>query len=715
MKKIYILFLFLIFNFLFSSRTLAQTCSSCTSSNCCGSVCSAEQYCKTFAPGECGCIDLPANTPTPTPPQQNPTPTPTPSGGGGATPTPTPTATPTPNPACVPNPGCVYYGSCTTVSQCTGSTSTVSCVNNQCKYCDNLVPCPNATCPTFWVPGGWSCSQNRNTISVSSIQINPNNVTNPNDGDRYDAKFFVNINFGRVNPSGCTPYYSVSIANSSAGVENADFNNSAKDCTDIWPSAGSTTYNCMSYLTNNDSGAETQSGWKYTGGQICARARLYWKYPDWSPCAPGDAYVNASSNIFCYIPPTPTPTPTSTPTPTPTPTPVCPYCPLTTSHTDVQISGGNYYKNINWTNVAYEEGYKIYLCITTPPNTCTPTYLTTLGADITSYTAANNNQGFSPGTRVIYEVRPFKTGCADLNCTDKTNDIPTPTPTSTPVPTLTSTPTPTPTSTPTPTPTSTPTLTPRPTPTSTPVPSPTPQQDWFQTQEGDVHSNSDLISKVPKGNFFSLTGKGGFPGIVTTFDESPYFGEGNISEKNWLATKVKNKKRYDYSYFNTLLEIPREKTINNGLLPSLLNGNKINEQSINDSSTWKIIGDLEVENLDDNLGIKIFLVNGKIIFKNNLNRQNTLPVFIAQGAIEIQPSVNNLNGIFISDSEIKTGESNQNLTLRGIAISWENFSLERKLENKNLPAEFFTYNPEIPLSVIFFLGRAPFLWEELAP
>jgi len=124
---------------------------------------------------------------------------------------------------------------------------------------------------------------------------------------------------------------------------------------------------------------------------------------------------------------------------------------------------------------------------------------------------------------------------------------------------------------------------------------------------------------------------------------------------------------------------------------------------------------LEVENLDDNLGIKIFLVNGKIIFKNNLNRQNTLPVFIAQGAIEIQPSVNNLNGIFISDSEIKTGESNQNLTLRGIAISWENFSLERKLENKNLPAEFFTYNPEIPLSVIFFLGRAPFLWEELAP
>ena len=403
------------------------------------------------------------------------------------------------------------------------------------------------------------------------------------------------------------------------------------------------------------------------------------------------------------------------PTPTPTPTPVCPYCPLTTSHTDVQISGGNYYKNINWTNVAYEEGYKIYLCITTPPNTCTPTYLTTLGADITSYTAANNNQGFSPGTRVIYEVRPFKTGCADLNCTDKTNDIPTPTPTSTPVPTLTSTPTPTPTSTPTPTPTSTPTLTPRPTPTSTPVPSPTPQQDWFQTQEGDVHSNSDLISKVPKGNFFSLTGKGGFPGIVTTFDESPYFGEGNISEKNWLATKVKNKKRYDYSYFNTLLEIPREKTINNGLLPSLLNGNKINEQSINDSSAWKITGDLEVENLDDNLGIKIFLVNGKIIFKNNLNRQNTLPVFIAQGAIEIQPSVNNLNGIFISDSEIKTGESNQNLTLRGIAISWENFSLERKLENKNLPAEFFTYNPEIPLSVIFFLGRAPFLWEELAP
>jgi hypothetical protein len=258
------------------------------------------------------------------------------------------------------------------------------------------------------------------------------------------------------------------------------------------------------------------------------------------------------------------------------------------------------------------------------------------------------------------------------------------------------------------------------TPTPTPTSAPTPITSWFQTQGGDVHSNADLFSKIPDSrNFFSLNGEGGYPGLISTFTKYPFFGQGKISEKNWLAVEIKNKRRYDYSYFNTLLKIPQENVVrnNNEFLSSTLEEDKINEQPITNSPLWKIEGDLEVENLNENLGVKVFLTSGKIIFKNDLNLRNTLPIFIAQGDIEIKPEVHILTGVLISSGKINTGrvKEDKSLTVRGAVISWDNLSLERERENNNQPAEFFVYNPEIPLSLIPFLGKSPHLWEELAP
>jgi cytoskeletal protein CcmA (bactofilin family) len=301
---------------------------------------------------------------------------------------------------------------------------------------------------------------------------------------------------------------------------------------------------------------------------------------------------------------------------------------------------------------------------------------------------------------------------------------PTPTPTRPPTPTSTSVPTiitPTQTPTPilTPTPTPTPVSTVTPTPTSQPTPSATPTpKSWFQTQGGDVHSNADLISKLPDASkFFSLPGEGNFPGVVSCLNNHPYFGQGQVSKIGWLATNLRNKRKYDYSYFNTLLNIPQQNIINNGILPSKLKGNKVNDQDISISSFWKIDGDLEVESLADNLEVKIFLVSGKVEFKNDFTPQNTLPVFIANGDIEIDPGTHTLNGVLISDGKIKTGniKEDQIWTLNGAAISWNIFNLERERENNTDPAEIFVYNPEIFLKLTPILGKAPHLWEEIAP
>jgi len=273
-------------------------------------------------------------------------------------------------------------------------------------------------------------------------------------------------------------------------------------------------------------------------------------------------------------------------------------------------------------------------------------------------------------------------------------------------------------STPTPPLSPTPALTATPSPTPISPPSPTPLASWFQTKEGDVHSNADIISRLPDiSKFFSLKGEGGFPGIVSCLRKNPYFGQGKVSEKEWLATGFKIKRRYDYSYFNTLLDIPNENIINNGLLPSVIDGDKINNETLANFPFWKIEGDLEVENLNDDLEVKVFLASGKIIFKNDLALQNTLPVFIAQGDIEIKPEVHLLTGVLISGGEINTGmiKEEQTFILNGAAISWDNFSLERERKTNNEPAEFFIYNPEIFLKLLPFLGKSPHLWEELAP
>jgi hypothetical protein len=166
--------LFLVGNF---QKVLAQ-CGSCTSQMCCYSscegcyrTCASTQTCQRITNSTfCDCT---GPTPTPTPiPGGNPTSTPTPTSGGGgggggtggATATPTPTSTPAPQ--CAPNPGSVSWGSCRTTSDCPASTSNVSCSGDRCVYSDNLQPCPSASCPSRWVPGGWSCSQTPNAVSA---------------------------------------------------------------------------------------------------------------------------------------------------------------------------------------------------------------------------------------------------------------------------------------------------------------------------------------------------------------------------------------------------------------------------------------------------------------------------------------------------------------------------------------------------------------------
>ena len=138
--------------FLFQTKVLG--CVDCKDLGCgsCGigykCVVGANKCRNCVADSACG------NTPTPTPYAPSPTPVPIDpgSGGGGSNITPTVTVAPTRDPSCASNPGYVYYGECSSgnTNDCnTGTTSTISCDGGSCKYSGNLVPCPNASCPSY--------------------------------------------------------------------------------------------------------------------------------------------------------------------------------------------------------------------------------------------------------------------------------------------------------------------------------------------------------------------------------------------------------------------------------------------------------------------------------------------------------------------------------------------------------------------------------------
>ncbi len=254
----------------------------------CGPVCNTPTPTREAAPP----------TPTPVPPPSDGSPTPTSTGGSGGSGSPAPTS----NPGCnYTEPSAVYFGSCDgTTANCDSSSSTISCENGQCKYSGNLNPCPNASCPAYWVPGGWGCGNNNNRdLSDLEVYINPDNVTDPNDPDRFDVSMGVSGGGGiRYKDGGtCRQKIHFSIG---PNPNNLFW---ARGCTYIYSNGGKVW--CLSDQdgtnANNNRGAVWDNlAWEYRGGPICVQATLFW-HSDWG-AVNCDGVGNPSFLTTCVYP-----------------------------------------------------------------------------------------------------------------------------------------------------------------------------------------------------------------------------------------------------------------------------------------------------------------------------------------------------------------------------------------------------------------------------
>lgn len=284
--------------------------------------------------------------------------------------------------------------------------------------------------------------------------------------------------------------------------------------------------------------------------------------------------------------------------------------------------------------------------------------------------------------------------------------------TPTPTPTLTSTPTPTSVFTPTPTPTNTPTPIPTRffTPTPTLILTPTPRLTaggWFQTREGDVHSGGEIRVNVPAGKVFSLDGEGGFPGVISyqsVFE--PDFSPGGFSSTGWLV-KTEAKRRF-YRHFYLFL---------GSLVVDNFDGY---QGQIAGSGVYYSGDDVELENKVWNFPQRlraVILVEGNLKINSNiLVPQGSFLAFIVKGNIEVSGDIENLQGVYITDGELKIEPSVKQFIGEGIFIA-QSFSLNRDLgtANSSLPAEKFVFRPDLVVNSFPGLQPSSFIWEEIAP
>ena len=88
-----------------------------------------------------------------------------------------------------------------------------------------------------------------------------------------------------------------------------------------------------------------------------------------------------------------------------------------------------------------------------------------------------------------------------------------------------------------------------------------------------------------------------------------------------------------------------------------------------------------------------------------------------KGDILVDPSVDNIEGIFLAESEFRTGVASSQLRVRGSVVAYEGISLQRDLgaSNSNTPAEVFEYAPDIIATFPQVFTQRRIRWKEVAP
>lgn len=264
----------------------------------------------------------------------------------------------------------------------------------------------------------------------------------------------------------------------------------------------------------------------------------------------------------------------------------------------------------------------------------------------------------------------------------------------------------------------------------------TPQEDpWYQTKGGDIYGKEGVSSEVRSGKYLSQN-LDGYSGVVVS-GGSIYTGDGGVSEssEDWqktdeTITSFSKETRFGYQYFDNKF----------GSEAQSLTGSTLRRGDIG-NGIYKTSGSiLSLDGNWTNFSNKaIIFVNGSLSIDKDITiTSGGFLAFIVKEDLEIDPRVGanprggnpnevSLEGVFIVDGTIRTGESsnpgNERLVARGIFVADANldgeggFTFQRDLgkENESFSAEHFEYRPDLLFSAPAQFLKETLSWEEIVP
>ncbi|HUW21067.1 MAG TPA: carbohydrate binding domain-containing protein [Candidatus Bathyarchaeia archaeon] len=231
-----------------------------------------------------------------------------------------------------------------------------------------------------------------------------------------------------------------------------------------------------------------------------------------------------------------------------------------------------------------------------------------------------------------------------------------------------------------------------------------PQDPWWQTVSGNIHSDGQVIDAVPN-NQWLMTG---IPAILSYGS----FGTG-LQDSIRSIDPLYAQSGYDADIYNYLWwdrHLQDEEKIE---APNFLT-------EIADDGVYTVDSSNQITGAADN-GVKIVILHdGDLTLTGDIEVDpGSFLMVVSSGKITISPSVTSIQGIFIADEiEFATVGGipyDSLLEAQGTFIGWNGISILRDIgpiQSVTNPSVVFTYRPDLVVNAPEFIQRIFYTWEQ---
>jgi hypothetical protein len=257
-------------------------------------------------------------------------------------------------------------------------------------------------------------------------------------------------------------------------------------------------------------------------------------------------------------------------------------------------------------------------------------------------------------------------------------------------------------------------------------------RDWWGASDADVFTSGKISSYIPENRFLEYKGAGGYPGIPVYADDLSIPDEKRISETGWNVNSDYSAKAkgYNYSFFDRMAADKEFNFVGQSITLPL--SGSVSDDGIKwyktDGSALDYVLTTASGGSFYNLGIgekMIIFVDGDLTIDKGIRideDNRSFLMVIVNGDIKINPEVGSVQGIFFAQDKVLTGTKGVNedktLSVKGSVVAMGGVELQRNIpveDETSVPAESFSFRPDLFLSIPNLFASSRIDWKEVAP